>query len=297
MFPGLRARRFAPGAPAAGILGISADVIAEVNGARLWYEVGGDGPAVALLHSTVCDSRMWDAEFAALSGRYRALRFDLRGYGRSELPPGPFSFVDDLHSLLDLAGMEKAALVGLSGGSALALDFVLAHPDRVSRVVLAAPAVGGRTWSDDVQRFWAEEERLLDAGDVDAAVELNLRLWVDGPRRGPDAVDPAVRAKVGEMQRRAFDLDIAAYSREPQPGPHQGIEPPAIERLEDVAVPTLVVVGAADFPDVLDGAQALAERIPGARKVVLPDTAHMVNLERPEEFQALVADFLAGLPG
>jgi len=260
----------------------------------LYYEVAGDGPAVALLHSTVCDSRMWDAEFAALAPRYRAVRFDLRGFGRSGLPPGPFSPVDDVRTVLDRAEIDRATLVGISAGAGLALDFALAEPERVRGLVLGGPAIGGLEWSEEVQTFGQREDELLDAGDLDGAVELNLRMWVDGPRRGPDAVDAAVRAKVGEMQRRAFEVQLAAFSGEDQPGPQARLDPPAIERLEDVCVPTLVIVGDADVGDVVERADILEQRIPGARKVVLHDVAHMVNLERPPEFQALVDQFLAG---
>ena len=261
----------------------------------LHREVAGDGPGVALIHSTVCDSRMWDTEFAALAERYHVLRFDLRGYGRSELPPGPYSFVDDLRGLLDEAGLERAALIGVSGGAALALDFALAEPKRVAALVLAAPAVGGLDWSEEVQRFGAREDELLDAGDLDGAVELNLRMWVDGPRRGPDEVDAAMRAKVGEMQRRAFDVQLAAFAGDEQPGPQARLDPPASQRLEEVRAPTLVIVGDADVPDILERADLLGSRIPNARQVVLPEVAHMVNLERPETFLALVEEFLAGV--
>ncbi|HEV8248518.1 MAG TPA: alpha/beta fold hydrolase, partial [Gaiellaceae bacterium] len=96
-----------------------------------------------------------------------------------------------------------------------------------------------------------------------------------------------------EMQRRAFEIQVAAYAAADQPGPQHRLHPPAIERLEDVRAPALVIVGDADVPDVLERAEILASRIPGARKVVLPDVAHMVNLEQPEEFLALVEDFLA----
>jgi pimeloyl-ACP methyl ester carboxylesterase len=120
-------------------------------------------------------------------------------------------------------------------------------------------------------------------------------MWVDGRHRGPDAVDPEVRARVGEMQRRAFEAQIEAYAADDQPGPQVRLDPPAIERLEDVNAPTLVVVGDADVGDVIERADVLARRIPGARKVVLPNVAHMVNLERPREFQALLDEFLAEL--
>jgi 3-oxoadipate enol-lactonase len=270
-------------------------VIAKIDGARLWYDVTGEGPGVALLHSTVCDSRMWDAEFAVLSARYRVLRFDLRGFGRSELPPGPFSFVDDLRGLLELAGIERAALVGVSAGAALAIDFALAEPEWVRGLVLGAPGIGGLEWSEDVRRFGEREDELVEAGELDEAVELNLRMWVDGPRRGPDAVDPVMRAKVGEMQRRAFEVQVDAYGGDEQPGPQARLQPAAIARLEEIDVPTLVIVGDADVPDVLERSEILAARIPGARKEVLADTAHMVNLERPQEFGALLDEFLAGL--
>jgi pimeloyl-ACP methyl ester carboxylesterase len=256
----------------------------------LHHEVAGEGPGVALLHSTVCDSRMWDAEFAALAERCQVLRYDFRGFGRSPMPAEDWSSVDDLRGLLDEVGMERPALVGLSGGAAAALDFALAEPDRVRALVLAAPAVAGLPWSEEVRRYGEEEDALVEAGDLDSAVELTLRTWVDGPHRRPDAVDPAVRAKVGEMQRRAYELQLAA-----EPGEQRRLEPPAAERFEEVAVPTLVIVGDADVPDILERAELLARRVPGARKVVLPGVAHMVNLERPEEFLRLLVEFLDGV--
>jgi pimeloyl-ACP methyl ester carboxylesterase len=268
---------------------------AEINGARLHYDLAGDGADVALLHSTVCDSGMWDADLDALSQRYRVLRYDLRGYGRSELPPGPFSLVHDLRALLNIVEMERPALVGVSAGATLALDFALAHPERVRALVLAAPGIGGLEWGEEIRRFGEEEDALLEAGDLDAAVELNLRLWVDGPRRGPDAVAPDVRRQVGEMQHRAFEVLLAAYEQKEHPGPSQRPDPPAVQRLEEVAVPTLVLVGDADVQDVLDRADLLEARIPNARKVVLENVAHMVNLERPEQFRALVTECLESL--
>jgi pimeloyl-ACP methyl ester carboxylesterase len=249
----------------------------------LHHEVAGRGPDVALLHSTACDSRMWDAEFAALAERYRVLRYDFRGFGRSPLPPEDWSSVDDLRALLDEVGMERPALVGLSGGAAVALDFALEHADRVRGLVLAAPAVSGLPWSDEVQAYGEQEDALLDAGDLDGAVALNIRMWA------PTA-DAAVQAKVAEMQRRAFEVQLAA-----EPGEHRRPRPPAAERLEHVGVPTLVIVGEADVPDVLRNAEQLANRVPGAEQVVLPGVSHMVNLERPEEFLRLVVDFLDSL--
>lgn len=261
---------------------------AEINGAELNYELSGDGPAVALVHEGVCDLRMWDELVEALEPDFRVLRYDMRGYGDSTLPPGPFSQSDDLLALLDHVGIERAALVGVSYGGRVALDTAYVAPERVTGLVLAAPGLRDHEWSSAVREFGDEEERLLDAGDLDSATDLNVRLWVDGPNRGNDAGRETVRERVREMQRRAFELQVAAYGAEPVPGP----EDPVPLRLEAIRTPTLVVVGDADVPDFLEIADRLATQIPNARRVVLADTAHTIPLERPDEFRELTLEFL-----
>lgn len=261
---------------------------AEINGAELNYELSGEGPAVALVHEGVCDLRMWDELVEALEPEFRVLRYDLRGYGESTLPPGPFSQSGDLLALLDHVGIDQTALVGVSYGGRVALDTASVAPGRVNALVLAAPALRDHEWSREVREFGDEEERLLDDGDVDAATDLNVRLWVDGPKRGPDPVREAVRERVREMQRRAFEIQVAAYETQPPPGP----EAPVEVRLEEVTAPTLVVVGDADVPDFPAIAERLEAELPDARKVVLADTAHTIPLERPDEFRELALEFL-----
>ena len=139
-----------------------------------------------------------------------------------------------------------------------------------------------------MREFGDEEERLLDAGDIDAATDLNVRLWVDGPNRGPDPVRQEVRERVREMQRRAFEIQVAAYESTPPPGP----EDPLDVRLGELTAPTLVIVGDADVPDFPQIAEKLEAELPNARKVVLRDTAHTIPLERPEEFRELTLAFL-----
>lgn len=260
----------------------------EINGAELNYELSGDGPAVVLVHEGVCDLRMWDELAEALAPEFRVLRYDLRGYGDSTLPPGPFSQSRDLFGLMDHVGLERAALVGVSYGGRVALDAAFVAPDRITALVLAAPALRDHEWSRQVQDFGDEEERLLDAGDIEAATDLNVRLWVDGPKRGPDAVREAVRERVRVMQRRAFEVQVAAYEVSPAPGP----EDPVHVQPAEVGAPTLVVVGDADVPDFPAIAERLEAELPDARKVVLPDTAHTIPLERPDEFRELTVGFL-----
>lgn len=261
---------------------------AEINGAELNYEFTGDGLAVVLVHEGVCDLRMWDELVGPLALEFTVLRYDLRGYGDSTLPPGPFSQVRDLLGLLDHVGIEQAALVGVSYGGRVALETAFVASERVTALVLSAPGLRDHEWSAAVREFGEEEERLLEAGDVDGATELNVRLWVDGPNRGPDAVREGVRVRVRQMQRRAFEIQVAAYEADPPPGP----EDPLVVRLGEIAAPTLVIVGDADVPDFLEIADKLEAGLPDARKVVLADTAHTVPLERPEEFRELTLEFL-----
>jgi pimeloyl-ACP methyl ester carboxylesterase len=191
---------------------------------------------------------------------------------------------------LDVAGVESATLVGASFGGQISIDFAMAHPGRVARLVLAAPALGGYEWSEQVQHFGGREDALLEAGDIDAAVELNLELWVDGPRREPGAVPAAVRSFVGEMQRNVFEIPLAAFEQEDPPMPIESTEAPAATRLGEIQAPTLVLVGDEDVSDFLEIAERIGKAIPRARKVVIPGAAHLLSLERPEEF----ADHLIG---
>jgi 3-oxoadipate enol-lactonase len=243
-----------------------------------------------LLHAGVGDRRLWDEQVDAFGERFRIVRYDARGFGESPLPGGPFSFVDDLRALLEHLGLERAALVGNSLGAATALQHALTDPHGVSALVLVGNPPMGAPLSAELKAFDTEEDALLDVGRLEEAVELNLRTWL------ADDVEPGLRARVGEMQRSAFELQLAAYSREPQPEAAGWLDdPPVWERLGDVACPTLVVVGDRDVSDMGVAADRLAEGIAGARKVVMPGSAHLPACERPEEFNRIVLEFLAGV--
>jgi 3-oxoadipate enol-lactonase len=248
------------------------------------FEAHGDGPAVLLVHEGVADRRMWRGQVPVLARDYRVVAVDLRGFGETPHASGPFSNAEDLREVLDELGIERATVVGGSFGAKVALEFAVTHPERVERLVLCPPVLPGREWSERVRRGWQEEEEAFEAGDLDRATEVNLALWVDGPNRGPDAVDPEVRELVRTMQRHAFELP------EPDPPPEPAPEPSL--RLADLRVPTLVVVGDEDVEDFVAMADAAADGIPGARKVVIESAAHVVALEKPEEFNAALLAFL-----
>jgi 3-oxoadipate enol-lactonase len=264
----------------------------DVDGTRLFYEVAGAGPAVVLVHSGIADSSLWDAQVEALTPRFRIVRYDAAGFGQSLLRPGPFSHVADLRAVLDHVGVRRAALVGSSMGARIALEYALTHPDGVDALVLLAPGLPDHEWSAEMRRADEEEEQLFDAGDFAGAADGQVRFWVDGPGRGPDAVDARIRERVREMTLRSYEL-YAEAAKEGEPGPAAWLDPPVSARLGDVPVPTLVVVGAHDVGDMHDIADRLEREIPRARKVVVPDAAHALPLERPDELNGVLLEFLA----
>jgi pimeloyl-ACP methyl ester carboxylesterase len=180
---------------------------ADINGAKLYYEAAGEGHPLLLLHAGVADCRMWDDQFERFARRYRVIRYDMRGFGKSMMPACEFSGHEDLAGLMDWLDIDRAYLVGLSFGGYIAIDFALVYPERVSALVLGAPDVGGLSAvgkevyvpSDELKRYWAKESDALERDDLKAATEANLRMWVDGPNRTPDQVDPAVRKRVYEI--------------------------------------------------------------------------------------------------
>ena len=254
---------------------------------ELYAEVAGEGPAVALVHEGICDSRMWDPQWDSWSREFRLLRVDLRGFGRTPLEPGRFAHARDLIAALEAHGFDRVALVGVSLGGRVVLEVALARPELVSALVLVAPGLPGHAWSEQALAGWGEEEAALEAGDLERAVELNLRMWVDGPRRRPEDVDAGLRARVAEMQRSAFELQLPLDEDE-----EELLVEDLAQRLSEIQAPTLVLVGEEDQPDMQAIADRLAQEIPAARRATIPNTAHVPSMERPREFDELVLPFL-----
>ena len=264
----------------------------EVNGARLYYEVQGQGHTVVLVHAGIADSRMWDDQFAVFAERYRVIRYDHRGFGQSTMPPGNFALHDDLYELLRRLGVERAALVGVSLGGGVVIDLALTHPELVEALVLVGSGLGGveMVSSPEEAELFSQVEAAGEAGDFDAANDLEVHIWVDGPRRDPGSVSSSVRERVREM-------NLATFTRhdEFEQGKRKQLEPAASERLTQILVPTLVIVGDQDVTGIQATSERLATEISGARKVVISSTAHVPNMERPQEFNQIVLRFLDSL--
>ena len=223
---------------------------------------------VVLLHSALGDSRLWRRQIAALEPSHEVVAPDLPGWGEEPLPVAAFSLVDRVAAHL------PAALVGNSFGGSVALRTALAHPDRVSRLVLIDAGLPAWDWTEEMRDYWAREEAAVDAGDLDAAAEVNLDFWVA----------PEHRDEVRPQQRRALELQTA--HDEPE------LIWPELAPLNSLTMPVLVVVGEEDKPDFKAIAHHLAEEIPGAELALVPEAGHLVGLDRPEELNRLLLEFL-----
>jgi 3-oxoadipate enol-lactonase len=262
---------------------------ASVASGRLYYEIAGTGHPLVLSHEGIADHRMYDDQFDAFAERYQTIRYDLRGFGQSSVPTAPFSYATDLAELLRALDIARAHVLGMSMGGGASINFALSHPEMVSALVLAGSAVDGFPMPDrGNDPIRAEFEAAAAAKDLPRLAELAVRVWVVGMGRSAEEVDPAVRQRVAEME--LHNLSLGGDERLAQ-----GLEPPAFGRLGEITVPTLVMVGDRDIPLIQQVAEALASGIAGARKVVIPNTAHVPNMEQPAVFNQLVLDFLAAV--
>lgn len=249
---------------------------AEVNGARFWYEEAGQGPAVVLVHGGLGDARLWEPEFGPLAERFRTIRFDQRFFGRSTGPAAPFSYVDDVVGLLDELAVSRAALVGLSFGGSIAVDAALAAPGRCWAVVGVAPGLSGHDSRAYTEEQEAAYDRATEERDLDGAMAVDFEVWA------PLGADDVMRG-----------LWLATPDADPLP---PGVEPrptasPALPRLAELAVPTLVITARHDPPGMREIGPLIEREAPNARHVEV-DSDHYLTLREPELVTRLLVDFL-----
>src|SRR5438270_99245 len=208
----------------------------------VYYELSGSGPPIVFIHEAIADSRMWEPQWTSFAGRNRLLRLDLAGFGRTPIERLPVTHAQDVVGLLDELDISAAGVVGASLGGRVALELAVARPDLVRALVLVDAGLAGVDWSEVVLAYGAAEDEAVARGDLEAATELNLRMWVDGPRRAAADVDPGVRAAVAEMQRRALELQAPHWESLDE----DLLVPDIAERLDEVQPATLVLVGEDD---------------------------------------------------
>jgi len=256
---------------------------------RLYFEMAGAGKTLVFTHAGFVDSGMWDAQWAEFTKNYRVIRYDMRGYGKSDPVKAPISRRADLYRLLKHLHVQRATLVGCSMGGEISLDFTLEHPELVSGLVLISATPSGFQMQGEPPPTVMAMMEAAQNGDLARASELQIEIWVDGPFRQPGQVDPQVRQRAAEMNRIPVNNQTWATA---DLQPLSPLDPPAVKRLSEVRVPTLVVAGAVDDPEILRAADVLANGIKGAKKIVIPNTAHVPSMEKPAEFNQILAEFV-----
>jgi 3-oxoadipate enol-lactonase len=257
---------------------------AKVNGTRLYYEVAGSGDALVFIHGFGADSRTWDAQFDAFAGQYQVVRYDMRGFGKSAVPTGePYTHTGDLAALLDSLGTAQACVIGQSMGGGVAIDFVLAYPQAVCSLVLVDSGLEGYEFAE-----WEESWGAVFGIAATQGTQASLAFMIGFPAFQTLRANPALESRLMQIWSDYSGWHFA--NRDPV----QNVDPPAIHRLEQIRVPTLVIVGEHDFADHHAIAGILQQRIPDAQKIVLPGVGHVSMMEAPGQFNEAVSTFLAG---
>lgn len=258
----------------------------------LYTESAGAGdPAVVLVHAGIADRRMWDREFATLARDHHVIRYDVRGFGRSPDPTRDYYDHEDLLAVMDAGQVDRAVLVGASNGGRIVLDTAVTTPARVGGLVLLNTALPGIPLCDEVRADFAEEGEALAGGDIQRAKDINLRWWVDGVDREPSAVDPAVRAAVSGWLDELLPRQAAQAADDV--GEAQLVEPLVRDRLADLDVPALVLIGRHDVEGMRTAARHVADNLPHAELVEIAGAAHLPNLEQPARVAERLERFLS----
>jgi len=274
--------------PGAAVQGAATTGVLVVPGARLAYEVTGQGPAVVLVHGFGLDMRMWDQQVEHLAPRFRVVRYDCRGFGASGPfdPAIPYTHAGDLAALLDHLAIGQAVLAGLSFGGRVVLQAALAGPARVRGLALLDAVLDGVPWDHDSGAALDDAAQRARASGLLAG----RASWLAHPLFATARQRPAVASHLAAM--------VAGYPGQHWTGhdPHQETQPQPIDVLEDLAMPVLVAVGEFDVPGFREMSAVLARRIPGARYQLVSGAGHMINLEQPAIVNELLTGFLDRLP-
>jgi 3-oxoadipate enol-lactonase len=257
-----------------------------VNGTHLYYEQAGFGHPLVLIHGFTLNTQMWEDQFGVFARHYSVIRYDMRGSGQSAMPAEePFTEVDDLRALLDALGVSRAFVLGLSRGGSVAIDFALAYPERTSALVLVDPALSGWHWSEAFSQSMRELEILARTKSVDMARQC----WLAHPLFLPTRERPEQAEHLAQI--------VASYSGWSwlHASSERDANLPIPRPLEQISVPTLLVMGERDIDEFQAIANHITRSVPRLTKLVLPGVGHMSNLEAPDAFNEAVLDFLGKL--
>lgn len=263
---------------------------AQINGANLYYEQAGHGKPFVMIHAGVADSRMWNHEFAYFAEHYQVLRFDMRGYGKSKPVEGDFNIQNDFEALLHERQLtQPMILMGCSIGAGLAIEYTLTHPQTVDSLILVGGSPRGfEAKAEDPTNLFEQAQAAFHANDLDRVTKLSMQIWFDGSGRLKSSADEATRQLAQAMMRLALENEAKQIGRHVR----RAFDPSPVDRLSDLNLPTLAIVGENDLPSLLESTTYMEQHIPQAVKVVMPDAAHLPNLEHPELFRNTINQFL-----
>ena len=254
----------------------------SLNGNRLYYEVEGKGRPVVFVHDGLCHSEVWDGVWGILQGRFKVIRYDRRGYGKSDAPTEPHLEMEDLHRLIEHLKLEKVTLVGSSAGGGLCIHYALDYPEKVSSLVLVGAVVTGFDYSEHFQKRGDVMMRpLLEDGDVGKCIENWIHDSYLFGHHSDDAREKFKALIAANPHNLTHDVGFTYWPRNP-----------ALPRLSEIKVPTLLVTAEFDMPDVHAHCGAIQAGIRNSKRVVIEDAGHLVYMEKPDLFCQIVISFL-----
>ena len=262
---------------------------AEVNGTKLYYEIAGEGDPIVFIHGNGGDRRHWDDQFEVFAKSHKVIRYDVRGFGKSSTPVEGerYSFHDDLKALLEHLSISKAHICGLSMGCGIAVDFALAYPDMSSSLIAVGPWAFGydSPAAGELWEIFGEIPSIIKESGTKAAMDY----WLDSPTFTKTIKDPRVSERLREI---GYDYSFWNFLNQ---DPVIFVDPPAAQQLDKLSLPTLIITAEYDLEACKEIADLMERKNPNAKKIIIADAGHCMNMEKPEEFNKAVLDFLKEL--
>lgn len=256
----------------------------DVGKCKLYYEEQGQGKPLILFHGGFLDRRMWDDQFDIFAKNYRVIRYDARNHGNSVCEPDTFAHFHDLNAFMDGLKIPKATIIGLSLGGLVAIDFALAHPEKIDALVLLGPGLSGYDFKDSA--YLADAKIASEAQSIDPWIDIMMKYWAIGPHRTEAQVDSAFANKARMMYTHSLGLWREGNVE-------KEISPQAIGRLSEIHAPTLLILADLDMPSIHEIGAMIMKDVKGARKVDIKGAAHLVCMEKPQEVNKAILDFLS----
>ncbi len=265
----------------------------SIHNAKLYYEVAGMGTPLVTIHAGVADSRMWNNEFAYFAQSNQVIRYDMRGYGKSEPVEGEFSHLSDLDLLLKTLEIhEPIVIMGCSIGGSLAMDFALTYPSKVKALVMVDSGPSGLELDVPTPSKFTDAEKAFESGDLDLVAEIETQIWFDGMGRIPEQANPTMRKLLYDTNRLVLSHEVKGLGKR-----LPNNDTLAFNLLESLNIPVLIIVGSHDTPYFLAAADYMKEKIKFANKITIEDAAHLPNMDKPQEFQRVVEKLLSSIGG